>query len=214
MESRVPDSLRDNLPSSVAIVGCGGVGSWVALLFSQFRDCRRIALFDGDVLEESNLERTPYKMEQLGMSKVDALKEIILERRDEIEVTLHDYITEDNKMILDEYELAVAACDDAESRNLVLEHDNSINVGYDVTENYDHITVSEAQIWQIDDDGDNYEIEPSWSGPAMLGAVLTVMHVVRDVRPASVSTKVNHMFVENDELDDNYRYLFMEPRGD
>ena len=68
------------IPRSVTIIGVGGVGGWVALNFALI-GVNEINLVDPDILEESNLNRLPYKMDQIGQPKVLAMQELIRERR-------------------------------------------------------------------------------------------------------------------------------------
>jgi len=78
-------TLKLDIPESVAIVGVGGVGSWVAFNLALV-GVRKISLYDFDNLELSNLNRTPYKINQVGSSKVSGLTELIKERRPDCEV--------------------------------------------------------------------------------------------------------------------------------
>lgn len=62
------------------VIGAGGIGSWVAL------ECGLIGfgtieVYDDDILEPSNLNRTPYRWSDVDRPKVDAIEELILERR-------------------------------------------------------------------------------------------------------------------------------------
>lgn len=67
-------------PHSVCIIGVGGVGGWVSFLFP-LMGLNNIYLVDPDIVEESNLNRLPYKAEHIGMKKVHAMTELIRERR-------------------------------------------------------------------------------------------------------------------------------------
>lgn len=202
MESRVPARLKDNVPNSIAIVGCGGVGSWVALFFSQFDHVNHMGLFDSDVVELSNLERTVYRKPDLDREKTDALEDILREQSSsDMVISCYDDITEDNYRLLNFYKLRVVCADDVECRNIVMKLDNSISIGYDITPSEDSITVSESgSIWDIDGD-DGYTIEPSWSVPAVLPALIAVYSVARGKRPVEVSTNISELF--RDDRDDN-----------
>lgn len=200
-ESRVPDRVQHNIPNSVAIVGVGGVGSWFALFVSEFEDVERVGLFDSDDLERSNLERTPYKRSQIGGNKAEAMKKLIKERRD-IDVHAYGHLTEANKGTLNLYKLKVACCDNVDARNIVLENENGVSSGYDITEEVDHISVSEeGPIWDVDTD-DGYTIDPSWSVPAVLTAILTLYQIGQDTRPINMSGAIQEFFVRgvNDKL--------------
>jgi len=63
------------------VVGVGGIGSWVALNMALTGRVERLFLIDSDTVESSNLNRTPFRICDIGYFKVDALKYLILERR-------------------------------------------------------------------------------------------------------------------------------------
>lgn len=65
---------------SVAIIGCGGVGSWVGFLLG-IHGVNKLVLVDHDVVTNSNLNRTPYRPSQIEKPKVECLRELIFERR-------------------------------------------------------------------------------------------------------------------------------------
>lgn len=76
-QSELPLEFVDTL----LVIGVGGIGSWVALNAALSGRVKRMILIDPDVIEESNLNRTPFRLEDIGNYKVDALKYLILERR-------------------------------------------------------------------------------------------------------------------------------------
>jgi len=195
-DSRIPERIRENIPKSVAIVGVGGIGSWTAMLFGQIGKVERIGLFDEDIIEESNIERTPYRYTDLGKRKSAVMKKMVIDRSSNTQVISYDHLTEDNELILRMYDLVVVCADNGTIRNRVLEnHRNTISAGYDIDEEKDWITLSEQPMWMFDDDEDNdYTIEPSWSGPAILGAFLVVDAVLNGRRPARISAGIEDMY--------------------
>lgn len=62
----------------VGIVGCGGLGSNVALMLAR-SGIEQFLLADGDVVDVSNLTRQQYWPCHVGMHKVDALSELLTE---------------------------------------------------------------------------------------------------------------------------------------
>ena len=65
----------------VVILGVGGIGSWVAYyLGSFFRKNERLFLVDPDIVELSNLSRTPFRYNDVSLSKTTSLKSIIMEK--------------------------------------------------------------------------------------------------------------------------------------
>ena len=67
--------------SFAIIIGCGGTGSWVGLNLALCGRIENLVLIDPDIIEQSNLNRTPYRLCDVGKNKAEALKYIILERR-------------------------------------------------------------------------------------------------------------------------------------
>lgn len=58
---------------TIGIAGCGGLGSAVAVALARI-GVGRLVLADFDLVEPSNLNRQQYFVDQIGMTKVDALK--------------------------------------------------------------------------------------------------------------------------------------------
>lgn len=55
------------------IVGCGGVGSWLATVLSKMQKPSTILLVDGDTLELKNLDRQLFSESDIGTNKATAL---------------------------------------------------------------------------------------------------------------------------------------------
>ena len=66
----------ENLDFPVTIVGAGGIGSPVALALAKM-GCRKITLYDPDVVEAHNLPNQFYRLRDVGRAKVDALAELL-----------------------------------------------------------------------------------------------------------------------------------------
>lgn len=79
-------NLPIRAPRSAVVVGVGGVGAWVALELALI-GVDTVFLVDADVVEETNLNRTPFTMAHIGMSKVSAVADLIAERRPMCDVT-------------------------------------------------------------------------------------------------------------------------------
>jgi hypothetical protein len=65
----------------VIVLGVGGIGSWVAFTMALTGQCKNMYLVDPDIVESSNLNRTPFRLADIGQPKVAALKYLIIERR-------------------------------------------------------------------------------------------------------------------------------------
>lgn len=91
-------SLSLELPPAVGIVGCGGVGSWLAY-FLALAGVRKLLLFDSDRVSESNLNRAPYGTTLTGgitsvnVPKTEALKSFLNERRANMTFECHPNLT-------------------------------------------------------------------------------------------------------------------------
>lgn len=79
---------------TVIVVGLGGIGNWVALDLALV-GIKQIILIDPDKIELTNLNRTVFKMNQVGEFKTKAMRDLILERRpDTIIMTHEEYLTD------------------------------------------------------------------------------------------------------------------------
>jgi len=63
------------------VIGCGGIGSWVALDCALSGRFDTLIIFDNDDIETTNLNRTPFRVCDIGFQKVQAMHELIIERR-------------------------------------------------------------------------------------------------------------------------------------
>ena len=59
---------------SVAVIGCGGTGSWVAQGIA-LSGVPEIALFDPDMFEETNFNRIPLPLTCIGQNKAEATRD-------------------------------------------------------------------------------------------------------------------------------------------
>jgi hypothetical protein len=68
----------ETLDIPVHLVGCGGIGSFTALVLSKM-GVRHLSLYDPDGIEEHNLPNQLFRVSDVGRPKVDALREILAE---------------------------------------------------------------------------------------------------------------------------------------
>lgn len=80
VNKRQDNIVTDMSWATAIVIGCGGAGSWVTL-YAALGGFGNIILYDHDKLEYTNLNRTLYRTSDVGRSKVDALAELIGERR-------------------------------------------------------------------------------------------------------------------------------------
>ena len=70
---------------TVCVIGCGGVGCWVALALAM-GGIRELLLFDGDSLSEHNLNRLPFPLASVGQLKSEALANWLQSLRPDLEI--------------------------------------------------------------------------------------------------------------------------------
>ncbi len=107
--------------STVGIAGLGGLGSQVALALTR-TGVGTLILADYDVVEPSNLNRQQYFIQQIGMPKVDAIRETLEEVNPYVRViTHHTVIRPKNvKRIFGNAEIIVEAFDKAEEKAMLI----------------------------------------------------------------------------------------------
>ena len=74
-------SIKLHTIGHAIVLGVGGIGSWVALDLALSGMVSKLYLVDPDIVEPSNLNRTPFRIADINESKVAALKYLIIERR-------------------------------------------------------------------------------------------------------------------------------------
>ena len=163
------------------VVGCGGVGTWVAITLALLGRPRLI-LIDPDGIEASNLNRLPYPQAWIGKSKVEALRDFIHTLRNDIQITTLPYTFTECKELLSvlwsPWGQTYCCTDTVASQQevykyVVLEqHHAYTRIGYD---GGNHVTVSfkGPPVWGEDEGG--YHDTPSWSGGAMCAAALGIL---------------------------------------
>jgi len=107
--------------STVAVVGCGGLGSPV-LTYLASAGIGRLVIIDFDVVSESNLNRQfLYGAEDIGKLKVVCAKERLQDLNDEIEIVgFHEKISTDNiGKFIDSADVVIDCVDNIETRILL-----------------------------------------------------------------------------------------------
>lgn len=172
------ERLNLTIPQDVTVVGCGGIGSWVAIdLAMSGVPC--LYLFDPDILEESNRNRLPFCQSSINRPKVDVLAEYIRSIRPDITVIP---IQDKLEGVLLDVQLTVCSvfidCTDSPKTQVTLYKCCSqnrytyIRAGYDGTRIMVTSTVSG---WiKADVEEEQYQVNPSWVVPAQVVAALAV----------------------------------------
>jgi sulfur carrier protein ThiS adenylyltransferase len=117
--ARIREKLRQ---SSVGIAGVGGLGSNAAVALAR-AGVGRLVLVDFDRVEESNLDRQYYFLDQIGKLKVEALKENIIRLNPRVKVLSINQKLEKGSMEKPFYDVDVIieALDNAETKTQFIE---------------------------------------------------------------------------------------------
>ena len=107
---------------TVGIAGAGGLGSNCAVALAR-SGIGHLVICDFDTLETANLNRQYYFNDQVGMKKVEALKENLQRINPETRVTIHDIKLNPEKIIelFSDCEVIVEAFDQAEMKQMLAE---------------------------------------------------------------------------------------------
>lgn len=100
---------------NINIIGCGGIGSYVAYYLAQM-GIDKLTVWDRDKVEEHNVSNQNFTLSQIGQFKVDAIRESIVEKTGEtINVKRHFFNSE--SQIKDG--IVIFATDSINSRKLI-----------------------------------------------------------------------------------------------
>lgn len=166
-----------NTNIKVAVVGCGGVGYWVAK-FLAMSGVNEFHLFDDDVIEIHNLNRLDLPIDALGKNKAAITRRVIQSIRPNATVKSVPFKFK-GEFLSDHVDFIIDCTDKVSSQKTISAHAKEKNikyckVGYDGT----HITVSnKTASWGEDVDG--YTITPSWVVPAVVVASLATGAILK-----------------------------------
>jgi len=178
------ETLNLNKNHKVAVVGCGGIGYWVAK-FLALSGIEHIQLFDPDILEEHNLNRMDIPKKYIGKNKADITKLAIQSVRDECTVYAYPYKFND---LVGKVDWVIDCTDSAKAQLENQEIARKIGAkyfkaGYD-GENFGiHNQVAE---WGETEGG--YTIVPSWCVPSVIVASMAVAKIMKYPEKECVSS--------------------------
>jgi len=118
MMARHSPGTHERLKSAtVGIAGVGGLGSHVALALAR-SGVGRLVIVDHDVVEPSNLNRQAYSIDHLGMKKVRAMEQILLQANPFVCVDAHECALDERNapVIFADCDVVVECLDDASSK--------------------------------------------------------------------------------------------------
>ncbi len=172
------------IPDTVVIVGCGGVGTWVAIALAM-GGTERLTLIDYDNIEEHNLNRLPYSHSSIGRNKAEVLREYLINIRPSAYVIALNQRIEDIIGFINLEYTTVYCCTDTGASQLITwnacnppRNENNYyattyrRIGMDGL----GLTFSTKKPPEWGDGNDGYQITASWSGGCMVAGALATMH--------------------------------------
>jgi len=82
--------------NSVALLGVGTLGGFIAESLAYMNIIKRIVLIDGDIVEEHNIKKSIYRKEHIGKKKVFSLKSILSALNPDLIIEVYDSFVEEN----------------------------------------------------------------------------------------------------------------------
>jgi sulfur carrier protein ThiS adenylyltransferase len=122
MTARHTPGIHQRIRASiVGVAGLGGLGSTVAIALARV-GVGTLILADFDRVEPSNLNRQQYFVRQIGMSKVEALREILAEINPYVKIRCHNERLDRTNIerIFEEAAVVVEAFDRAEEKAMLI----------------------------------------------------------------------------------------------
>lgn len=177
------EALNLTVPTGVAVIGCGGVGSWTGYLLA-LAGVSNLYLFDPDTVSVSNLNRTPYGEDQLDILKSSALASLIHDRLPETKVAAFQRFTPEmaDGMQLDTLiGYLVVTTDTWESRRSAKQWADAHNVRYmeaAAEGDFGSATDSPADFATVDETNPGYRSVPVWAGPVIIAATLACQQIL------------------------------------
>jgi len=169
----------------VAVIGVGGIGSWVAFDLALTGKIKKLYMFDPDMVESTNLNRTPFKIADVGRYKVDALFNLIAERR--LDCDVEYFRDEFKKKMLDPVMMTektcIVDCRDDIFKDLRSYDCKIWKIGYDGLSITIDGNPKNTRVWGR---SNGYATVPSFVCSSQLAANLVVNHILMEYNPLFV----------------------------
>lgn len=187
------EKLELNVGQSATVVGCGGIGFWVAK-FLAMSGVEKLWLFDNDVIEEHNLNRLDLPAETIGKNKADVAKIAINSLRPDCTVYAMPFIFNESHKPGTDWLIDCTDKFASQQENQKIANAQGmryVKAGYDGEDFSIHNSVAE---WGEADDG--YVTVPSWVVPATIIAAMTVAKVLK-YYDAELASNIKGVFLSN-----------------
>ena len=118
------------LIKDVTIVGLGSLGSHLCDNLSEIESVKKLVVVDYDVVQQKNLKLSPYRKEDVGKAKVDALEKLVRERNVDVEIVKFNKKFEEGITELPETDLVI------DCRDFTYDRKGSIDARLSISSRY------------------------------------------------------------------------------
>jgi len=157
----------------ILVIGAGGIGSWVVMNLSLSGCVKEVHVCDSDVIEESNLNRTPFARHHIGMSKVWAIRDLVSERRHDVVVVPMNGIAQSLDIDIGSYDVIIDCSDGLMVKEWIISHEfvsPYMKLGYDGWS----VTIDGSKVMPWDEGDTGYRTVPSFVVPPQFLACVAV----------------------------------------
>ena len=183
--------IGDFSETATIVVGCGGIGNYVAINLSLI-GVGQIILFDNDKVEASNLNRTLFKLSHIGQPKTKAVKDLIAERRkDTIVISHQELFTVEHLKKFEGIDFIFDCSDTTRLKDSIAqlkEKPRYIKLGYDGFEGTISVDDFESGKWGEDN---SYSVTPSFFAPPQVLSALGIIEMLLIKKPSPKTVNLN-----------------------
>lgn len=191
INNRQKGLVGDFSEHSAIIVGLGGIGNWVALDLALL-GMGTLILFDNDKVEASNLNRTLFKLNHIGKSKISAVKELIFERRkDTLVITNQELFTVEHLKKFEGIDFIFDCSDNTKLKDSIAQlkvKPRYIKLGYDGFEGTICVDDFTSGQWGTDS---SYSVVPSFFAPPQILSALGIIELLLIKKQVAKTVNLN-----------------------
>ena len=181
------EALALRTQRGVAIVGCGGVGSWIAYMLA-LAGVPNLWLFDGDNVSDHNLNRLLLPPTAIGQPKSTALADAIRGFRPDAHLVPMGAFSPaivDAISLTEEISCVACSTDTWSSRRMAYDWARGHGIPYveaAAEGDIGSISDSPADFATPEEDNPGYASVPVWVGPCISAATMTCTAILRPLR--------------------------------
>lgn len=184
--------IGDFSDKSAVVIGLGGIGSWVAIDLA-LCGVGTLILYDTDTIEASNLNRTMFKLNQIGQLKTKAVKDLITERRkDALIITNNELFTAEHLQKLEGIDYVFDCSDTTRLKDAIAQLKDRpakyVKLGYDGFEGTVSINDFDSGRWGTDS---SYTVTPSYFAPPQFLSAIAITEMLLVKKPKSKTVNLN-----------------------